>query len=141
MKSSHIWTLLRFCLGFIFLWAFIDKLFGLGFATPHASAWMLGGSPTSGFLLHAVKGPFASFYHGLAGVAFIDWMFMFGLLFVGLALIFNKYIKLGALVGSIMLFLMYLALVMPENNPLIDEHIIYILVLGLLGNRVEGWGK
>jgi hypothetical protein len=29
-----------------------------------------------------------------------------------------------------MLALMYLALLWPENNPLIDEHIVYILVLG-----------
>ena len=31
-----------------------------------------------------------------------------------------------------MLLLMYLALLLPANNPFIDEHIIYILVLALI---------
>lgn len=141
MKTSHIWTTLRLCLGFIFLWAFLDKTFGFGFATPAARAWVNGGSPTAGFLGNAVRGPFADIFHSLAGVAMVDWLFMLGLLFVGLTLMLNRYVKWGALAGSAMLLLMYLALILPENNPIIDEHIIYILVLGLLGSRTEGWKR
>lgn len=43
-------ALLRLSIGFVFLWAFLDKLFGLGYATPGARAWINGGSPTKGFL-------------------------------------------------------------------------------------------
>lgn len=141
MKTKTIWLLLRLSMGFIFLWAFLDKTFGLGFATSAGRAWIQGGSPTAGFLGNAVRGPFVDFFHGLAGVALVDWLFMLGLLFVGVTLLFNRYIKLGALAGSIMLLLMYLALLLPENNPILDEHIIYILVLGLLGSRAESWRR
>lgn len=133
MKTQKIiLVLLRLSLGFVFLWAFLDKLFGLGFATTPERSWLNGGSPTTGFLTNAVKGPFADLFQMLAGVAIVDWLFMLGLLFVGLTLIFNRYVKWGALAGSVMLMLMYLALLLPENNPVIDDHIVYTLVLLLL---------
>lgn len=125
-------------MSFIFLWAFFDKLFGLGFATKSADAWISGGSPTFGFLKYAVKGPYADFFHSLAGQVWVDWVFMAGLLFVGLSLLFNKYLKWGAIAGSIMMILMYLALLLPENNPIIDDHIIYILVLIILATKGRG---
>lgn len=130
-KQKTIFTLLRFAMGFVFLWAFLDKTFGLGFATTGDKAWINGGSPTSGFLANAVKGPFAEFFHSLAGVAIVDWMFMLGLLFVGVTLVMNRYVFWGALAGVAMMILMWLALLFPENNPIIDEHIIYALVLAL----------
>ena len=131
-KQKIVMLALRIVMGFIFLWAFLDKVFGLGFATPESKAWIHGGSPTYGFLSSAVKGPFVTFFHSLAGVSAVDWIFMAGLLFVGLTLIFNKFVKWGAVAGILMLLFMYLALLWPANNPIIDEHIVYILVLALL---------
>ncbi len=131
-KEKIVFVLLRLVMGFIFLWAFLDKTFGLGFATTSAKAWIHGGSPTAGFLSFGVKGPFAEFFHSLANVAVVDWLFMAGLLFVGLTLIFNKYVKWGCIAGALMMISMYLALLLPENNPIIDEHIVYILVLTLI---------
>ncbi len=122
-------------MSFIFLWAFFDKLFGLGFATTPDKAWIHGGSPTTGFLSFGVKGPFAEIFHSLAGVAVVDWLFMLGLLFIGLTLLFNKYVLWGAVAGTIMMLLMWFALLFPANNPLIDEHIVYALVLALLAIR------
>lgn len=136
-KQKIVLTCLRLAMGFIFLWAFLDKLFGLGFATTSDKAWIHGGSPTAGFLSFGVKGPFVDMFHSLAGVALVDWMFMLGLLFIGLTLILNKYIKWGCVAGIIMLGLMYLALLFPENNPIIDDHIIYMLVLAYIGLRNE----
>lgn len=126
-----IWLKLRLVMSFIFLWAFFDKLLGLGFATTSSKAWINGGSPTTGFLSGAVKGPFADFFHGLAGVAIVDWLFMLGLLFIGLTLLFNRYVFWGALAGVVMMLLMWLALLFPENNPIVDEHIVYALVFAL----------
>ena len=57
---------LRVVLGFYFLWAFVDKLFGFGFHTAPEKAWINGGSPTAGFL-SGVKGPFAGPFHAIAG--------------------------------------------------------------------------
>jgi thiosulfate dehydrogenase (quinone) large subunit len=123
---------LRLAMAFIFLWAFFDKTFGWGFATQSESAWIHGGSPTYGFLTHGTHGPFAEFFQSLAGIAIVDWMFMLGLLFVGLTLAFNRYVVWGAIAGGTMMLLMWLAALPPENNPIIDDHIIYILVLTIL---------
>lgn len=127
-----IWLKLRLVMSLIFLWAFADKLLGLGFATTAENAWIKGGSPTSGFLMNATRGPLAELFKSLAGIPAVDWLFMLGLLAVGLTLLFNRLVGWGALAGSLMLVLMYLAVFPPANNPLLDDHIVYILVLTLL---------
>lgn len=126
----------RIALGLIFVWAFFDKAFGLGFATPDARAWVNGGSPTTGFL-KSVEGPFAGFFNGLSGSPLADWLFMLGLLGIGLALILGIGMKIASYAGATLMVLMYLA-VFPftaekSNNPLLDDHIIYALVLLTLG--------
>ena len=136
-KQKIVIILLRYVMSFIFLWAFFDKVFGLGFATTTEKAWIQGGSPTFGFLSFAVKGPLADIFHSLAGLVIVDWLFMLGLLFTGLTLLFNKFVKWGCLAGSLMMLLMYLALLFPANNPIIDEHLVYILVLILLAFQSE----
>ncbi|MFZ2764098.1 MAG: hypothetical protein WAX80_03660 [Minisyncoccia bacterium] len=130
-----IWLKLRLVMGLIFLWAFVDKLFGLGFATKSENSWLNGGSPTSGYLMNAVHGPFAGYFKSLAGVAIVDWLFMAGLLAVGLTLVINRYVMWGAVAGSIMLLLMWISAFPPENNPLLDDHIVYALVLVLLAYK------
>jgi hypothetical protein len=47
-------------------------------------------------------------------------------------LLFGKYVKWGAIVGILMMLLMYLASFPPTNNPIIDDHIIYIFVLATI---------
>lgn len=122
----------RYCMGFIFLWAFVDKLFGLGFATTAEKAWINGGSPTFGFLGNA-KGIFSDFFVSLSNYSSItDILFMAGLLGIGLAFLLNKKIKLASICATIMLGLMYLALMIPANNPIIDDHIMYILLIWII---------
>lgn len=142
-KFKAVLGLLRLGMGFIFLWAFLDKTFGLGFATASEKAWLAGGSPTAGFLQFGVHGPFKEFFNGLAGSATVDWMFMLGLLFVGVSLTFGIFVRLGGLAGIMMMLLMYLAVGLPPtNHPFIDDHIIYILVMGILvfGNSGKYFG-
>lgn len=74
--SAKALALLRIATGFVFLWAFADKLFGFGYATQPANAWMNGGSPTRGFLSHVDVGPFESTLRGWAGAPWADWLFM-----------------------------------------------------------------
>ncbi len=136
--------LLRLSLGWIFLWAFLDKLFGLGFSTCRDAqtkvvnyfcnqAWLYGGSPTFGFLKFATKGPFASVFQAMAGNPIVDWLFMLGLLGVGLGLLLGIFMRLSTFFGGLMLVLMYLAgFILPEHNPFLDEHIIYALLMALL---------
>ncbi len=145
-KINYVLGVLRIIMGWIFLWAFIDKLFGLGFATLSEKAWLTGSSPTAGFLQFGVHGPLASFYQSLAGSAFIDWLFMFGLLFIGVSLTLGIFIRLGGFSAILLLFLMYTAVGMsPENNPFIDDHIVYMFVILLFilmdSGRYFGLGK
>lgn len=127
-----IFLKLRIVMALIFLWAFLDKTFGWGFSTLKENAWINGGSPTTGFLTNATRGPLADFFSSLAGVGVVDWLFMLGLLGVGLTLLLNKMVKWGALAGALMMLLMYLAVFPPTTNPFLDSHIVYILVFFLI---------
>lgn len=62
----------RIAVGFVFLWAFLDKLFGLQYSTVSAKAWIHGGSPTKGFLNSVDVGPLQSLMHTMAGTWYAD---------------------------------------------------------------------
>jgi thiosulfate dehydrogenase [quinone] large subunit len=143
-KAPYVWALTRLSLGWVFLWAFLDKTFGLGFATESADAWIEGGSPTFGFLSLGTSGPFAETFQSIAGAAWADWTFMIGLLGIGLALMLGVGMRIAAAGGAALLVLMWMA-ALPVNNPFMDDHIIYALVLvglALAGaGRTWGFGK
>jgi len=129
-KFKAILGILRLSMGLIFLWAFFDKVWGLGFATTPDKSWLAGSSPTAGFLGFGVHGPFANIFHTMAGSTLVDWLFMLGLLFIGTTLTLGVMVRLGGYTGVLMLFLMYLAVgIQPVNHPFIDEHFIYIFVM------------
>ncbi len=144
-ETHVIWGVVRIALGLIFLWAFFDKLIGLGFATAADKSWLLGNSPTYGFLAKGVHGPLAEFYNSLASSVLVEWLFMLGLLFIGISLTFGIFMGLGCASGFVMMFLMWAALLPPANHPFIDDHVIYALVLvGLWASRaghVIGLGR
>lgn len=131
----------RILLGFVFLWAFLDKTFGLGFATQSAKAWINGGSPTSGFLSAGVnaQSPFADLLNGLAGQGWVDVLFMAGLLGLGLALILGIGLRIAAVGGTILLLMMWSALMPLNTNPFVDEHIIYIALLWVIALSRREW--
>ena len=125
----YVAAALRLSLGWVFFWAFLDKTFGLGFATPEQNAWINGGSPTKGFLGNATTGPFADMYKSIAGAPWADWLFMVGLLGIGLALLLGVGMRIAAASGALLLFLMWTAVLPPENNPFMDDHLVYAMVL------------
>lgn len=130
---------LRILVGWVFLWAFLDKTFGLGFATAKENAWILGNSPTTGYLLHATKGPFAGFFQSLAGNPIVDWLVMLGFLGVGVALILGVGVRIAGYSGAAMMILFYLAgAILPEHNPIVDDHIIYAVLLLLFAFMKSG---
>ncbi|MBI4127368.1 hypothetical protein HY463_01540 [Candidatus Peregrinibacteria bacterium] len=142
MKTQHAAAMLRVSIGFTFLWAFLDKTFGLGSATSAEKSWIAGGSPTEGFLSNAARGPFADLFHSMAGSPIVDRLFMLGLLLIGIALILGIGMKIATYTGSLLLFLMWLALLPPTNNPILDEHLVYIFALFTLKSMKAGeiWG-
>jgi thiosulfate dehydrogenase [quinone] large subunit len=127
---------IRLALGWIFLWAFLDKLFGLGHSTVAAKSWLNGGSPTAGFLGKSATGPFTGFYHSIAGSAIADALFMAALLGIGVALILGIGMRIAAGAGALLTVLMWTAVLPPASNPFMDDHLIYaavLIVLALLG--------
>lgn len=133
---------LRISVGWVFLWAFMDKTFGLGRATEGKDAWIDGGSPTFGFLSFASTGPFKDFYSSIAGDAWADWLFMAGLLGIGLSFMLGIYVKLAAYAGALLLVMMWTAVLPPANNPFMDDHLIYAGLMVLLAWTHAGrtWG-
>ena len=146
-------ALLRITTGFVFLWAFLDKLFGWGYATPSKGAWISGGSPTKGFLSGVHAGPFQSMFHAWAGTWWADTLFMLGLAAIGIAVIAGIGLRLSAAAGALMMLMMWAAEwpfalststgeATHSTNPVIDYHIIYALVLIALATAAAGntWG-
>jgi thiosulfate dehydrogenase (quinone) large subunit len=151
--AARFLAVFRVVLGFEFLWAFLDKTFGLGYATPSARAWINGGSPTKGFLGNVAVGPLESTFHSWAGAAWADWLFMVGLLAIGVALILGIGLRVAAVSGTLMMLLMWAA-EWPlarftsagepsmSTNPIVDYHIIYAFALIALAVTFAGniWG-
>ena len=145
LKWKPFWVIVRIITGFLFLWPFLDKTFGFGITTTVENAWIHGGSPTAGFLLHGTTGPFASIFQSIASSPVVEWLFMVGLLFVGLSMILGVAMKPAAIAGTVMVFLMYLSELPPANNPFVDEHWFYAfaLIASALTNSGDyfGFGK
>jgi thiosulfate dehydrogenase [quinone] large subunit len=147
-------AVLRIAFGLTFLWAFFDKLLALGFHTGYDqegnldrfgdAAWINGGSPTEGFLAFGVNpdSPFAGFFNGLAGYAVIDWLFMLGLLAIGTTLTLGIGMRFAAVAGAALYLMMYAAVMVPENNPVFDDHLIGAITVVVLALTLAGdtWG-
>ncbi len=142
----------RIVIGFTFLWAFLDKLFGLNYSTPSENAWINGGSPAQGYIA-GIEGPFAGFFDIFANT-FGDVLFMVGLAGIGIALIAGAGLRIAAVTGTLLLLFMFLAdlpsataivdgeLVRGSTNPLVDSHwhealLVIIPALTLAGDT---WG-
>ncbi len=150
-------AVMRVAFGLTFLWAFLDKLVGLGFSTGAVTnaagaktgidffskdAWINGGNPTLGFLKFGATGPFKGFYNGIAGDAWVNWAFMLGLLLIGVTLTFGIAIRIGALAGLVMYAMMWSVALLPTTNPVIDDHILGAAAMAVLGLTLAGdtWG-
>ncbi|WP_298461124.1 DoxX family protein [uncultured Cellulomonas sp.] len=142
-SARKVLAVARMVIGFTFLWAFVDKLFGLGFATPAERAWVNGGTPAQGFI-NGIEGPFAGFF-GMFANPFGDVLFMAGLLGIGVALMLGAGLKIAAVTGTLLMGFMYLAeipFVLGGNNPVVDSHWHEALLLIIAAVTLSGdtWG-
>ncbi|MEU5591312.1 hypothetical protein [Streptomyces sp. NPDC020298] len=144
---------LRVLTGFVFLWAFLDKTFGLGYATASGKGWIDGGSPTKGFLSSVAAGPMESTFHSWAGATWADWLFMLGLLGIGAAVMAGVALWPAAVAGTATMALMWIAEWPPakhlsdgspsmSTNPFTDYHVIYAVALIAVAAAGAGatWG-
>jgi len=149
--AARALAVVRIATGLVFLWAFLDKLFGWHYAT--TKGWADGGSPTKGYLKGVAVGPLGSFYHRVAGQGWTDTLFMLGLLGIGLALVAGVALRVTAVAGTALMAMMWAA-EWPlaqhlstggpsfSTNPLVDYHVIYALTMVLLAATYAGntWG-
>ena len=137
-------AVLRILVGSIFLWAFVDKTFGLGQGTAPEGSWLAGGRPTAGYL-NSLEGTLASLFQSLTAHVWGDWVFMAGLLLLGLALLLGAALHAAAVGGTVLMGLMWLSALPLAQHPVVDEHVIYAAVLWVLAltraGRVWGLGR
>ncbi|MBC8091834.1 MAG: DoxX family membrane protein [Pseudonocardia sp.] len=151
--GPELLAVLRILTGLTFLWAFLDKTFGLGYATPAARAWIAGGSPTKGFLGGVDVGPLQEVFRSMAGNPFADWLFMIGLLGIGAALVLGIGMRVAAVAGAVLLMAMWLASwpmaalnaagePTSSTNPFIDDHLVNAVLVIALAVYAAGdtWG-
>jgi thiosulfate dehydrogenase [quinone] large subunit len=145
----------RVVIGFTFLWAFLDKLFGLGFSTPSSRAWINGGTPAQGFI-KSIDGPFKDAFQVFAN-PFGDWLFMAGLLGIGVAMIAGAGLRIAAVAGTLLMLFMFMAewptattlvdgkVVSGSTNPIVDSHwheaLLLIIAAVTLAGDTWGLGK
>jgi thiosulfate dehydrogenase [quinone] large subunit len=68
----------------------------------------------------------------MAGQAWADWLFMGGLLGIGVALTAGIAMRIAAASGALLLVFMWMASLPLDNNPFMDDHLVYAMVLVLL---------
>ncbi|MEO3755347.1 hypothetical protein [Streptomyces sp. B6B3] len=154
--AARALAVLRIITGSIFLWAFLDKTFGLGYATDAENAWVEGHSPAEGYLASVATGPLESTFHDWAGQTWVDWVYMLGMLGLGLSLVTGVALRVAALGGTLMMLFLWAGEFPPaqhlsdgspsmSTNPLVDQHIVYagamIALAVCSAGRVWGLGR
>jgi thiosulfate dehydrogenase [quinone] large subunit len=133
-KQKLIIFVLRISIGWVFFYAGITKLLN--------PSWT-----AAGYLASAKT--FSGFYQWLASpdlIAVVNSLNEWGLILIGTCLILGIFVRLASVFGSLIMLLYYFPiLIFPKvgtNAFIIDEHIIYILVLLLLASKQAGlaWG-
>ena len=115
--------LLRLTMGWIFLWSGIDKL-----VTDFSA---------SGFLVNGTQGPLGDWFQSLgtnqAALDVINPLVIWGQVLIGVTLVLGLFTRAGLFWAAAMMMMFYLAQFPPANNPFMDEHLVYILLFGLMG--------
>lgn len=140
----------RIFIGWLFFWPFLDKTFGLGFATPSERAWLNGGAPAQGYM-SGIEGPFAGLFDIFINPVG-DWLFMAGLLGIGAAMLLGVFLRLAAVGGTVLMVFMWLSQFPPSlggTNPIMTSHWIEAIALIIAATTLAGdtaglgkwWGR
>ena len=108
-------VLLRIFMGWYFLYAGWSKV--VTYFTP-AKDWT-----ATGFLM-GVEGPFKPFFASMVNSPIIDYLNAYGLLLIGVAVMFGLLVRFASLWGAVLMFLYWMADFPPEHGFIIDDHLI-----------------
>ncbi len=116
MKTYSLWAtfFLRVSIGWLLLYSGYEKL------SSNFSA--------AGYLSH-LQGPFSSFFTFLAGNPIVDALVVSGEILIGICLILGVLVRLASFWGIVMMLLFYFSGYPYEHSFIVDDHIIYSLVL------------
>lgn len=121
---------LRLGIGWLFFYSGITKILNPDWT----SAGYLKNAKTFTFFYHALLSP--------SVLPIIDFINEWGLLLLGISLIFGVFVRLSSILGAALMLLYYFPILdFPYPNTysfLIDEHIIYALVLILFATLRAG---
>lgn len=120
---------LRVSLGWFFLFAGYSKL------------TQVGGFSAKQFLL-SLHGPFSQFYLPMAGNPIVDNLVIWGEILIGICLILGVLVRFASFWGIIMMLLFYFAEYPPQHSFIINDQLIYVLVLMyfIFSNAGYCWG-
>ena len=134
--QEYLLGLLRIFFGFEFLWAFLDRLFGLGIATQPENSFLAGAPQTEGYLTFVTNpnSPFAFIFNGPDALllqlgVLLDYAYMGMLLVGGISLLFGIGVRIGGLSTFIFFLSIWLATIPPQFNPFIEEHFLQMWIL------------
>jgi len=119
-----IFTLvLRFSMGWIFIWAGFDKL--------------ITDFSAGGFLVNTSKGPLKDMFVNMGqsetALDVVDPLVIYGQILIGLALILGVFTRFALLMGAAQMFFFYIAQLWPAHNPFMEYYLVYIFIMALLG--------
>ena len=145
-------ALLRIGFGLTFLWAFFDKLLALGFHTGYDqdgkldrfgdAAWINGAAPPRASSSSAPTARSRASTTASAAPSGPTALFMLALLGIGLALTLGIGMRVAAAAGAVLYLMMWTVALPPENNPVIDDHILGAISMVVLAAYYAGdtWG-
>ncbi len=133
---EYLLGLLRIFFGFEFLWAFLDRFFGLGIATAPEASFLSGAKQTEGYLMFVTNpdSPFAFIFNGPDALllelgVLVDLMYMGMLLVGGVTLLTGMGVRIGGLSTALFFFSVWLSAIPPQYNPFIEEHFLQMWIL------------
>ena len=115
VAGGYCLAAIRIMIGWMMIWPFFDKLFGLGFQTGRGQGWVDGTSPSS-FVNYVSGGFFGDFFNAIGGTLVVDILMMLALLVFGITLMLGFASKITTIGMTAFLLTMYLLHVPPTAN-------------------------
>lgn len=118
-------VLMRVVMGWVFFYAGIDKILAGDWS---ARGYLMGAAGREGSLFPGFWQTLATDYIGI-----IDPLNMWGLTLIGLALILGAFVRWSAFWGAVMMLFYYFSSYPLQHSLIIDDHIVYAVLLFGLG--------